>query len=48
MYRSIYYVVGNLPHDKKIDTSNKTHPVYDEIIIEKRINLGEGIHIYST
>jgi len=22
---SIYYVVGNLPHDKKIDTSNKTY-----------------------
>jgi len=28
MYRSIYYAVDNLPHDKKIDTRNKTHPAY--------------------
>jgi len=28
MYRSIYYAVDNLPHDKKIDTRNKTHPVH--------------------
>jgi len=28
MYRSIYYAVDNLPHDKKTDTRNKTHLVY--------------------
>jgi len=39
MYRSIYYAVDNLPHDKKIDTRNKTHPVYD-------INIAEVTYTY--